>query len=125
MVHQRVVVLAQDLIWQTRLASQVRLAGAEPVTAATSRGLDQALAGADAAIVDLTAVAYDPVEAVGRASEAGLRVLAIGPHDDHPLRKRALAVGAERVLAYRKLHEDGPDTLRAWLEARSVRTPTA
>jgi hypothetical protein len=111
------VVLAQDLIWQTRLVSLVRAAGGDPIAA---RGLPDpvtALPAADAAIVDLTATAYDPIESVGRLSGTGLRVLAVGPHDDHPLRKAALAAGAERVLAYRKLHEDGEATITTWLAA--------
>jgi len=41
--------------------------------------------------------------------------LAVGQHDDVELRKRALAAGAERVYAYRKLFEDGPKTLGSWL----------
>jgi hypothetical protein len=32
------------------------------------------------------------------------------------LRKRALARGAERVFAYRKLFEDGPATIAAFME---------
>ena len=74
-----------------------------------------ALADADRAIVDLTARAYDPRRAVAEAA-ARARVLAVGQHDDPALRKAALAAGAERVLAYRKLFEDGPATLRAWLD---------
>jgi hypothetical protein len=50
---------------------------------------------------------------------SGARVLAVGQHDDHEQRKRALAHGAERVLAYRKLFEDGPATIGAWM-ARSA-----
>ena len=46
---------------------------------------------------------------------AGARVLAVGQHDDVDLRKRALARGADKVLAYRKLFEDGPATVSAWL----------
>jgi electron transfer flavoprotein alpha/beta subunit len=42
-------------------------------------------------------------------------VLAVGQHDDHELRKKALAAGADRVFAYRKLFEDGPGTISAWL----------
>jgi hypothetical protein len=49
------------------------------------------------------------------ATAAGARVLAVGQHDDHELRKRALAAGADRVFAYRKLFEDGPATIEAWL----------
>lgn len=69
-----------------------------------------------AALVDLTATRYDGVEAIEAAATAGVRVIAVGQHDDHDLRKRALAAGAERVYAYRKLFEDGPETLAVWLE---------
>jgi DNA-binding NarL/FixJ family response regulator len=73
--------------------------------------------GADAVIVDLSARAYDGVDAVRRASQAGRRVLAVGQHDDAALRRRALDAGAERVHPYRKLFEDGPQTLARWLAA--------
>ena len=111
----RVVVLAQDLIWADRLARAVEAAGGEPVRAASLERFEQALAGGDAAIVDLTALAYDGVTAIAAAQAAGTRVLAVGQHDDHELRKRALAAGADRVFAYRKLFEDGPGTISAWL----------
>jgi hypothetical protein len=116
-MQPRVVVLAQDLIWQTRLASLVEAAGGRVLRAATSAGLAGSLAEADAMVVDLTAHAYDPIAAIAQASAAGLRVMAVGQHDDHPLRKRARAAGAERVLAYRKLHDDGSATISAWLTA--------
>jgi hypothetical protein len=111
----RVAVLAQDLVWADRLARSVEAAGAEPVRAKTLPELDRALAGADRAIVDLTARAYDPIEAIGHAQARGARVLAVGPHDDVALRKRAFAAGADKVLAYRKLFEDGPATVERWL----------
>ena len=111
----RVVVLAQDLIWADRLARAVEAAGAEPVRVASLERFETALAGSDAAIVDLTALAYDGVTAIERAHAAGARVLAVGQHDDHELRKRALTAGADRVYAYRKLFEDGPATIAAWL----------
>ena len=74
-----------------------------------------AVTTADAAIVDLTALAYDGLVAIETAHGAGLRVLAVGQHDDHDLRKRALAAGADHVYAYRKLFEDGPATVASWL----------
>lgn len=112
---RRVAVLADDLIWSTRLAGQVRAAGAEPVAVRDAAALAAALDGTGLAIVDLTARAYDGVAAIERAVASGARVLAVGQHDDLELRKRALAAGAERVYAYRKLFEDGPRTLEAWL----------
>ena len=66
-------------------------------------------------MVDLTARAYDGLAAVRLASGAGLRVLCVGQHDDHDLRRAALTAGADRVFAYRKLFEDGHATLAAWL----------
>lgn len=111
----RVIVLAQDLIWADRLARAVEAAGAEPVRAGSLERFTEVLVGPDAAIVDLTALAYDGVAAIEMARAAGARVLAVGQHDDHDLRKRALAAGADRVYAYRKLFEDGPGTVAAWL----------
>ena len=84
--------------------------------AKTAPEFDRALDCADFAIIDLTARAYDPLAAIERAQSLGARVLAVGPHDDLDLRKRALARGADRVLAYRKLFEDGPATIATWLE---------
>jgi DNA-binding response OmpR family regulator len=112
----RVAVLADDLIWSTRLADALRAAGAEPRPVRSLASLRETLPEVDRMIVDLTARAYDGIEAISAARAAGLPVLAVGQHDDHDLRKRALSAGADRVFAYRKLFEDGPTTLCAWLE---------
>ena len=117
MTRPRVAILSQDLIWADRLARAAEAAGLEPARAKTAPELDRALVNARLALVDLTAHAYDGVVAVERAVAAGARVLAIGPHDDAALRKRAVVAGAEKVLAYRKLFEDGPATLRRWAGA--------
>jgi hypothetical protein len=118
-VAARIAILAQDLIWSDRLARAVQAAGGDPARAKTAPEFDRALVCADLAIVDMTASAYDPLAAIERARSAGARVIAVGQHDDLALRKRALARGAERVFAYRKLFEDGPATIEAWM-ARGV-----
>jgi DNA-binding response OmpR family regulator len=130
----RVLILADDLIWADRLARAVTAAGGTPVglgnlarfeaalvagsgpVAETERDEDQDVL----AIVDLTARAYDGIDAIGRATAAGVRVLAVGQHDDHDLRKRALAAGAERAFAYQKLFADGPSTIAAFLAGPSA-----
>ena len=112
---RRIAILAQDLIWSDRLARAAEAAGAEPARAKTAPEFDRALVCADLAIVDMTASAYDPLSAIERARSSGARVIAVGQHDDLGLRKRALARGAERVFAYRKLFEDGPATIAAWM----------
>jgi DNA-binding response OmpR family regulator len=123
-VATRVAVLAQDLIWADRLARTVRAAGGEPVAARSAEEFEAALADMELAIVDMTAEAYDPLTAIERARSSGARVVAVGQHDDIETRKRALARGAERVYAYRKLFEDGPATIAAWMSRTpAVETP--
>ena len=120
-----VLVLADDLIWSTRLAGHVRAAGLTAVSARTSDAFRASLSGAGGAIVDLTSRAYDGLAAIAAARDAGVPVLAVGQHDDHVLRRNALAVGADRVLAYRKLFDDGPATITRWLAASSAASATA
>lgn len=113
----RVLVLANDLIWASRLAAQLRAAGAEPeiVRGASEMAARLAAGGLAGAVVDLTARAYDGVAAVGEVAVSGLPVLAVGQHDDAELRRRAVAAGASRVLSYRAMFERGPAILADWL----------
>ena len=118
MAPSRVVVLADDLIWSTRLLAAVRSTGAEAIAVRSLDALERQLTVVGArVVVDLTARSYDGIAAVAAASGRGAGVLAVGQHDDVALRKRALAAGASRVLAYRKLADDGPRTIAAWLAA--------
>jgi ActR/RegA family two-component response regulator len=112
-----VAILADDLIWATRLSNAVSAAGGVPKRLRRLGDLEALLADGALpfAIVDLTARAYDGVEAIRIAAARGTRVVAVGQHDDVTTRKAALAAGAQRVYAYRKLFEDGPRTLGAWL----------
>ncbi|MEO5940694.1 MAG: hypothetical protein ABIZ72_06930 [Candidatus Limnocylindrales bacterium] len=119
---ERVLVLADDLIWSTRLVGHVRSAGAAAVAVRSADAFQAALADPTTrgAIVDLTSRAYDGLAAIAAARDAGVAILAVGQHDDHVLRRDALAVGADRVLAYRKLFEDGPATIARWLDASAA-----
>jgi DNA-binding response OmpR family regulator len=113
----RVAILADDLIWATRLAELVRGAGAGALPVRSAAAFEAALPDVDRAIVDLTARAYDGIAAIASASAAGRPVLAVGQHDDRTSRQRALAAGADRVYAYRRLFDDGPRQIGAWLAA--------
>ena len=119
-----VAILADDLIWASRLADGVSAAGGAPRRARRVADFTPLLEhGARFAVVDLTALAYDGVGAVATAVAAGARVVAVGQHDDLDLRKRALAAGGERVYAYRKLFEAGPEVLRGWLDSTAPARP--
>jgi hypothetical protein len=111
----RVAILADDLIWATRLADSVRRAGGAPVPVRSAGGLPAALDGASGCIVDLTALAYDGIAALSVASGAGVPVIAVGQHDDVELRRAAKAAGASHVHAYRALFEHGDRDLGAWI----------
>jgi len=110
-----VTVLADDLIWSTRLASMLRSIDVAARTVATLAAFDRALPAGGPAIVDLTARGYAGVEAVRLAAARRASILCLVQHDDVATRRAALAAGAARVVPYRTMHEHGPETLRRWL----------
>ena len=93
----------------------------------SAAGLEGALPDVDRVIVDLTARAYDGIEAIALAHAVGRPILAVGQHDDAETRRRALAAGAERVQPYRLLFEDGPRQMARWLagDGTAGAAPTA
>ena len=120
--RSRVVVVADDLIWASRLVAAVERAGHAPVRVASLDALPAALASAErpCLLVDLDGRAYDAIAAIGVARDAGSPVIAVGQHEDVALRKRALAAGAERVYSYGKFHTDGPAIVARWLGAEAT-----
>ncbi len=113
----RVAILADDLIWATRLASGVRGAGGQPVPVRATGALAEVLPTVAGCVIDLTARAYQGIAAIEVAARAGVPVVAVGQHDDTPLRRAARAAGADHVFAYRALFEHTERTLGAWVEA--------
>jgi DNA-binding NtrC family response regulator len=115
-----VVVVADDLIWASRLRAAAERAEGHPIVARNVAELNAALDAPDVAavIIDLAGRSYDGVDAVRAANDAGLRVLAVGQHEDLVLRRRALDAGARRVLSYNKLFKDGPEVVAALLEGK-------
>jgi DNA-binding NarL/FixJ family response regulator len=120
-----VVVVADDLIWSTRIAEAVNRAGGRPVALSSEEELAVALEATvledeqtiHGAIVDLAARRLDGVAAIERVAAARLPVIAVAEHDDQLTRKRALAAGATRVFSYRKFFEDGSRLVAGWLAA--------
>jgi hypothetical protein len=113
-------ILADDLIWATRLAGQgrtlgvrvVTLNGASDLEALVARG---AISRSDLIAIDTTARGFDPAAAVRAAASIG-RTLALAQHDDHELRATLLEAGALRVMPYRALFERGHAILAELLD---------
>jgi DNA-binding response OmpR family regulator len=120
-----VVVLADDLMWSTRIVEAVRRAGGSAVQLSSEQELAVALEAyqvgdvrtISGAIVDLAARRFDAVAAIELVSQARLPVIAVAEHDDQLTRKRALDAGASRVFSYRKFFEDGTRLVEGWLVA--------
>jgi hypothetical protein len=123
-----VVVLADDLMWSTRMTEAVRRAGASAVRLSSADELAVALEAYQVgerpslvgAVVDLASRRFDPVAAIESVSSARLPVIAVAEHDDQLTRKRALKAGASRVFAYRKFFEDGTRLVGGWLAANAA-----
>jgi DNA-binding NarL/FixJ family response regulator len=119
------VVLADDLLWSTRIAEAVRRAGGTAVTLGSAAELAIALeaheladeATLGGAIVDLAGRRFDAVAAIGRLHASRLPVMAVAQHDDQLTRRRALAAGASRVFSYQKFFTDGTRLVQGWLDA--------
>jgi DNA-binding NtrC family response regulator len=114
-----VIVVADDLIWSSRLTEAVKKAGTTSVVVRSSGELDRALVDSveeSPVVVDLNGRAFDGVQLVEVAAEEGHPVIAVGQHEDIELRKRALGAGAIRVFSYNKLFSDGPAVITKLLE---------
>ncbi len=121
------VVLADDLLWSTRITEAVRRSGGRAVRLSREAELATALEAdqvgdertISGAIVDLAARGFDGVAAIERIHAARLPVIAVAEHDDQVTRKRALKAGASRVFSYRKFFEDGTQLVQGWLAAEA------
>ena len=121
MTAPRLLVLADDLIWSTRLEGQGRTLGATVQRFTTPAPLMTALAAepatpADLVAIDATARAYDAEAAVRAVAATGARVLALVQHDDPEGRASLIAAGAVRAMPYRALFERGHAILAGLLD---------
>ena len=121
MIAPRLLVLADDLIWATRLEGQGRTLGADVQRFTTTEPLMTALAAnpatpSDLVVIDATARAYDAEAAVRAVAATGARVLALVQHDDPEGRASLVAAGAMRAMPYRALFERGHAILAGLLD---------
>ena len=121
MTAPRLLVLADDLIWATRLEGQGRTLGADVQRFTTPAALVAALTAhpatpTDLVAIDATARTYDAEAAIRAVTATGARVLALVQHDDPEGRASLIAAGAVRALPYRALFERGHAILAGLLD---------
>ena len=121
MTAPRLLVLANDLIWATRLEGQGRTLGADVQRFTTTEPLIAALAAhpatpTDLVAIDATARAYNAEAAVRAVAATGARVLALVQHEDPEGRASLIAAGAARAMPYRALFERGHGILAGLLD---------
>jgi len=117
----RLLVLADDLIWATRLEGQGRTLGADVQRFTTPAPLLAVLAThpatpTDLVAIDATARVYDAEVTVREVAATGARVLALVQHDDPEGRASLIAAGAVRAMPYRALFERGHAILAGLLD---------
>jgi len=120
----RVGVLADDLIWATRLAGFVARTGAVPVRLRSAAALESALPTLGACVVDLTARAYDGMACLRTARAAAVPTAAVGQHDEPDTRRGALDAGAAYVWVYRALADHGERTVARWISGLGANEET-
>lgn len=121
MTAPRLLVLADDLIWSTRLEGQGRTLGAVVQRFTSPAPLLAVLVThpatpADLVAIDATARAYDAEAAVRAVTATGARILALVQHDDPAGRASLIAAGAVRAMPYRALFERGHAILAGLLD---------
>lgn len=109
-----VLVIADDLIWASRLAAAAERVGA---TVRRASVVPAELARGGSALIDLGGRRYDAIESVARLSRSGVDVAGVCNHEDVALRRRALDAGASHVWSYNRFHREGPRLLERWLGA--------
>ena len=119
MSEKTIAAVISDLMLQSRLVEQARLAGCTVLVADTFEALDRALAAGPALVaVDLQASGVDWRRAVALAKERGVPILAIGRHTEAALLRAAREAGCDRVVPRSTFVEELPQLLEQLASAR-------
>ncbi len=110
--RRRVVALVPDLLLGVRIQEASRRIGAEVESVSSQEeALSRIASGTLLLIVDLALDGLDLRALADASRQAGISVLAFGPHVDVRRRKAALEAGLEHVYARSKFLNDLPKLL--------------
>jgi DNA-binding response OmpR family regulator len=123
-----ILALEKDLFFAVKMRDTLRHHDMEVKTARTLQAFEQGLKAQGAekpalVIVNIATQGVDWESAIRQARQAGYPVLAFGSHMDLEARAKALAAGAQRVVANSKFASDMPGLVkRMMLEPDAVNT---
>jgi len=112
-----ILALEKDLFFAVKMRDTLRHHDMEVKTARTLQAFEQGLNVEDAekpalVIVNIATRGIDWEAAIRQARDAGYSVLAFGSHMDLEARAKALAAGAQRVVANSKFTSDMPGLVK-------------
>jgi DNA-binding response OmpR family regulator len=108
-VNKTILALEKDLFFAVRIHDTLRHHDIEATTVRNLNAFEQKLKGErrpDLVIVNISTQGVDWEAAIREARAAGCPVLAFGSHMDLEARSKALAAGAQKVVANSKFTSD-------------------
>jgi hypothetical protein len=115
----RVAAFVPDLLFGSRVQSDLQAAGHEVTLVGSPSALGEALMSADALVVDLTAEPESRIAAVATALPAGLPVLAFYSHVEVDVRELGRAAGFQLVIPRSRMAREGAGVLNGLLGSAS------
>lgn len=112
----RVVAFIPDLLFGSNVIGALSAAGHEPVLASNVEALPDALAGADALVVDLTADARERIAALQTVPYGKVKTVAFYSHVEADVRAQAEAAGFDLVVPRSRMAREGATLVSRLLE---------
>ena len=103
----RVVAFIPDLLFGSSVVSALTTGGHEPILATSADALRDALADADALVVDLTFDVAERIELVRAVRPSGLKTLAFYSHVEADVRDQGREAGFDVVIPRSRMAREG------------------
>jgi hypothetical protein len=103
----RVVALVPDLMFGSRVVSELSASGHDPVLAMDGEAARRELAGAELLIVDLTDDAEARIDQARRLRSPEVRLMGFYSHVEAEVRERAEAAGFDLVVPRSRMAREG------------------
>lgn len=113
----RIVAFIPDLLFGSNVLGALGAAGHETVLVSNQEGLERALEGAQALVVDLTADAGQRIEQVSATPHDGIKTLAFYSHVEADVRAQAEQAGFDLVIPRSRMAREGASVLTRLLDS--------